>query len=125
MFRKNLALALLFCLPGLDLSADVIDGEELVDPTRPIFSRNMLETDGLVLDLIRNVVPSSYEVTFVRAGDKLSIAIVNGQRVTVGDAIGGATVVSIDRGGVTLLIDEQETRVSLYGASIKAPVTVR
>ena len=125
MFRRRLALTLLLCLPSMDLLADVIDGEELVDPTRPIFTRNILETDGLVLDLIRNVVPSSYEVTFVRASDKSSIAIVNGQRVTVGAVIGGATVVSIDRGGVTLLIDEQETRVNLYGPSIKAPVTVR
>ena len=125
MYRKYFLLGLLLCLPGMDLLADVIDGEEFVDPTRPIFSRNSLEADDFVLDLIRDVLPSSYEVTFVRAGNKSSLAIVNGQRVTVGDEIGGATVVSIDRGGVTLLVEEQETRVNLYGGSIKAPVTVR
>lgn len=107
--------------------ADVIDGEELVDPTRPIFVNQSSATgeDDAVLDMIRRVVPSSYDVSFVRASSSAPIAVINDQRVTIGDTIGGATVVAIDRNGVTLSINSEERRISLFGTNVKTPVVER
>ena len=122
MSNRALGLFLLCCLPLAGSSADVIDGEELFDPTRPLMPGNLSETnDASILDMIRNVIPTSFEVTFIRAGSSSSIAIINDRRVTIGDTIGGATVLEIDRSGVTLLIDDQEMRVSMYNTGIKSP----
>jgi hypothetical protein len=101
---------------------EVIDGEELVDPTRPIYfnGRGNIPDDD-VLAMIRNVIPASYEVSFVRAGTASPIAVVNDQRVTIGDVVGGATVVGIDRNGVTLSINDEERRITMYGTNVKAP----
>lgn len=99
--------------------ADIIDGEELVDPTRPV-SIEQIEDSTLVQGLIRNVVPASFDVSFIRAGSSSPMAVINQQRVTIGDTIGGAEVLEIDRNGVTLLVGENERRISLYGVSVKA-----
>lgn len=98
--------------------ADVIDGEELADPTRP-FQFADVDDDASILEMIRTVVPSSYDLSFVRAGGDTPIAVINQQQLTIGDVIGGAEVIAIDRGGVTLLINDEEQRVSLYGVSVK------
>lgn len=105
-------------------SADVIDGEDLVDPTRPFFA-NVGSDNSSILDLVRTVVPASYDLTFIRAGSSSPIAVINNQQVTIGDVIGGAVVLGIDRSSVTLLINDAERRISLYGTNIKAPVTER
>jgi len=99
--------------------ADIIDGEELVDPTRPV-SIEHIDDNSLVQDLIRNVVPASFDVSFIRAGSSSPMAVINQQRVTIGDTIGGAQVVEIDRNGVTLLVGDAERRISLYDVSVKA-----
>jgi hypothetical protein len=99
--------------------ADVIDGEELVDPTRP-FQFAAVSDDASIQDLIRTVIPSSYDLSFVRAGGDNPIAVINQQQLTIGDVIGGAEVIVIDRGGVTLMVNNEEQRVSLYGVSVKS-----
>ena len=49
---------LLLFFAASSAKADLIDGEELVDPTRPLFiGRGDSDTD--VLTMIRNVVPAS------------------------------------------------------------------
>lgn len=106
-----------------NVQADLIDGEELRDPTRPLFVRAQESTSGEVLSMIRNVVPASYDLSFVRASSSSPIAVINSERVTVGDVIGGATVVAIDRSSVTLSINGEERIISLYSESIKSPVT--
>ena len=103
--------------------ADVIDGEDLTDPTRPIFftaDSNLGLSD--LEEMTRDIVPASYDLSFVRASDSSPMAVINERRVTVGDIIGGAIVVSIDRDGVVLSIDEQERRITLFGSSVKTPV---
>ena len=111
-------------VPGV--SADVIDGEEFLDPTRPlVVERAQSETEdegGSLLDLFRAAVPTEFEVTFVRAGSTSPMAIINNQRVTIGDVVGGATVVAIDRNGVTMEVDGLQLEVSLFGNSVKSPV---
>lgn len=101
------------------LVAEVIDGEELVDPTRPVSIEN-IDDSALVQDLIRNVVPASFDLSFIRAGSASPMAVINRQRVTIGDIIGGAEVVAIDRNGVTLLVNNAERRISLYDVSVKS-----
>lgn len=99
-------------------AADVIDGEELADPTRP-FALSIASDSSLVQELIRNVVPASYDLSFIRASGSAPMAVINQQRVTIGDIIGGAQVKAIDRSGVTLLIGDEERKISLYDVSVK------
>ncbi|GAB5499194.1 MAG: hypothetical protein PsegKO_15050 [Pseudohongiellaceae bacterium] len=126
MARLNALQIVTATLVALNLaslaSADIIDGEELIDPTRPLtIMRAQSSTDDSVMDMIRNVVPSSYDVSFVRASSNSPMAVINDQRVTIGDVIGGATVVAIERNSVTLSINDEERRISVFGTSIKAP----
>lgn len=100
--------------------ADLIDGEDLVDPTRPLFVSTTADSE--VMAMIRNVIPASYDLSFIRSGSS-PVAVINQERVTVGDQIGGATVVSIDRSSVTLSINGTERRISLYEDTIKSPAT--
>lgn len=105
--------------------ADVIDGEELVDPTRPFYLESSGQSDQFPEEPSRDLVPGSFDVSFVRISGSSAMAIVNSQRVTIGDVIGGATVVAIDRGGVTLMVDEQEQRVNMYRSDIKVPAATQ
>ena len=108
------------------VAAEVIDGEDLVDPTRPFaFTALGVDTDTGFLDRFVTAVPTSFEVTIVRASSSSPLAVVNNQRVTIGDSIGGALVIAIDRSGVTLLVNDEEIRVNLYNTNIKAPVVTR
>ncbi len=120
MFRAMRKLLLLIALGAVtQASADVIDGEELVDPTKPLFYDSR-RGDETVSELLRTVVPASFDISFIRAGSVDSVAVINNLRVSVGDVIGGAQVVAIDRGGVTLLIDDEERRISMYDSNIKS-----
>ncbi len=100
--------------------ADIIDGEDLVDPTRPI---NLSANTSSGVSIPRPVISlfqANYEVSFVRAGSTSPMAIVNDQRVTLGDLVGDAEVVAIDRSSVTLRIAEQEQRISVFDTSVKS-----
>jgi hypothetical protein len=104
------------------VSADVIDGEELVDPTRPLFTnqRSNTDSDSTVAAMINRVLPSSFDLSFIRLGGNGAMAVINDQRVGIGDSIGGAEVVAIDRSSVTLSINNQEQRISLYDTDVKS-----
>ena len=115
--RNKITLLISVLLASASM-ADVIDGEDLVDPTRP-FQLAAVSDDTSIIDLIRTVVPSSYDLSFVRAGGDSPIAVINQQQVTIGDVIGGAEVIVIDRSGVTLKTNNEEQRISLYGVSVK------
>ena len=123
VFKKLTVLGLsLAALGSGQTAADVIDGEELADPTRP-FTLSNTSDSSLVQELIRNVVPASYDLSFIRASGSAPMAVINQQRVTIGDIIGGAEVIAIDRSGVTLLIGEEERKISLYDVSVKTSVS--
>ncbi|MFT7472140.1 MAG: hypothetical protein ACI8XU_002037 [Kiritimatiellia bacterium] len=99
--------------------ADLIDGEDFIDPTRPLFY--VANSDvGAVDQIFRTVVPASYDISFIKAGGDSSTAVINNVRVGIGDIIGGAEVLLIDREGVTLLIDDEERRISMYESRIKS-----
>lgn len=99
--------------------ADFIDGEDFIDPTRPLF---YVDTSGddVVDQIFRTVVPASYDISFIRAGGDSSVAVINNVRVAVGDIIGGAEVLLIEREGVTLLIDDEERKINMYANKIKS-----
>ena len=120
MFKRWYIASLL--LVGCQVAvADVIDGEELIDPTRPLFfsTTSSLGSDVDVSGFISNVIPSSWDVSFVRASGSSPMAIVNNERVTIGDTVGGAEVIEIDRNSVTLLINDEERRISIYDTAFK------
>lgn len=107
-----------FVLAAACNAADDLEG--LVDPTAPINASVPLEdageTDaaGLALPLIERYTLNS---VLIRNNDR--IAVVNNQRVRVGDRIGAATVSSIDEDGVLLDIDGETTALGLYGKPVK------
>lgn len=119
---RLLLLTISVMCPGLLLAqTESIDGETLKDPTRPLFfSQTATGVDDEVLDMISGVIPSSYDVSFIRAGSA-PMAVINNQRVSIGDEIGGAKVVAIDRSSVTLSVNDEERRVSLFDTSVKVP----
>jgi hypothetical protein len=126
VFKKShkVGFLLLSIMAASYTCADIIDGEDFVDPTRPIIAGARVSDDSSAgLDMNNRVIPSSFEVSFVRVSEDRSMAVVNNQRVSTGDEVDGATVVAIDRSGVTLSINDEETRVNLYGTDVKAAVT--
>lgn len=108
--------------------AEIIDGEEFRDPTVPVVDTSKIaiqEEDGGLLGLFNRATAPTYSVSFVRVSSTSPMAVINDKRVTIGDEIDGAVVKEIDRSGVTLLVDNAETRISLYSTSIKSPVVAR
>jgi len=114
-FMQKISLLVLMLL-SVGSVAEVIDGEDLVDPTRPLgfvagaFNRGTVATPS---------VTRSYQVGFIRASSTSPLAVINGQRVTIGDVVGNATVIVIDRNGVTLEVNGEELRVDLSTGSIR------
>ncbi len=122
MFKLKLTSLLIVGALSLGAYGDVIDGEDLMDPTRPLTRPSPIDGDDGddFFERFAEVLPGSFELSFVRASSSSPMAVINDRRVTIGDQIGGAEVVAIDRSGVTLLINEEETRINLYGSSVKA-----
>ena len=78
-----------FLLFGL---ISMVSAEELRDPTRPHTSQPGRTVEG---------VPS-FSVNAIFVSDDRRLAIINGERVQVGDVVSGARVVSIQKEQVTL-----------------------
>lgn len=73
------------------------------DPTKP--------PAGVQLNIIDE--QQAYKVSWLRTGGAKNIAVVNGQRVQVGDQVDGAIVLSIARNGVTLDVGNKKQLISL------------
>ncbi|WP_299181895.1 hypothetical protein [uncultured Neptuniibacter sp.] len=74
------------------------------DPTRPVAGYQ----NNLVVK-----AAESYQVSWLRVAKTASRAVVNGQRVSVGDSVDGAKVITISRDGVTLMIGAQQKLIPL------------
>ncbi len=110
---------------GNPSAAQTIDGEVLRDPTRPFsVARNSLVGSGNDANSDR-LLPaglftrSNFNVTFIRDGGTSPMAVVNEQRVSVGDLIGGATVLAISSDGVTLSVNGLEQVITTFGPAVK------
>ena len=112
-------LITLLLIPAVSTAAEMIDGEAFSDPTVPLFYVENQNID-VVDQIFRTVVPASYDISFIRAGGEASVAVINNVRVAVGDIIGGAEVLVINREGVTLLIDGEERVINMYGNTLKS-----
>ncbi|MDJ0919133.1 MAG: general secretion pathway protein GspB [Woeseiaceae bacterium] len=87
--RLSFSHATAFLLFGL---VSVVSAEELRDPTRPHTYKPGRTVEG---------VPS-FSVNAIFISDDRRLAIINGERVRVGDVVAGARVVSIEKEQVTL-----------------------
>lgn len=125
MYRRSQSLIFLVAVFIAGQSAaELIDGEDFRDPTEPIVSAapvREVESGGL----FSAFAPSAFTLTFVRDSDTSPMAVINDTRVTIGDRINGALVVAIDRNGVTLRVNDEDSRINLFSTSVKSPVVQR
>ena len=87
------------CLFGADAAAQ----EHFRDPTRPYSARNVVYAS----------TPATFKINALIVSDERRLAIVNGRRVHIGDAIGGATVVGITKHELTLDIGGERRTLTL------------
>ena len=80
-------------------AASIVSAEELRDPTRP-------HTYTVERATVAGVPRFSINAIFV--SDERRLAIINGERVQVGDRVSGATVVSIEKEQVTLSVSGKQ-----------------
>lgn len=115
------ALAAVLLLAALPVLADDLEG--LVDPTAPLnMSVALSGVDST--DLGSMLLPQfeRYELNSVLIRENDRIAVVNGQRLRVGEGIGTARVTRIDQNGVILEINGEPRVLALYGAPVKTLV---
>lgn len=129
--KRGVAL-LTALMAGIALGAPQ-DDELVVDPTVPLevaFSpgdaasiSNAVDS-GSIFDIFGGIGEAftSYELSsvLIRAQDR--IAVINEERVRVGDKVGSAVVASIEADHVTLNVDGEIETVKLYENSIKTRV---
>ncbi len=124
--RLLVLLSLLSALCGNLARAELFDGEELKDPTRPAGAPLVMsdeeQEEGFFAGLFGSatqLLNSGYTVSFIRAGGAEPVAMVNDQLVRTGDSIGDAQVVAIDSEGVSLRVNGEIQRVTSYSSSVK------
>ncbi|HEY0961427.1 MAG TPA: hypothetical protein VGE69_03640 [Pseudomonadales bacterium] len=98
------------------------DDELLVDPTVPLTpavasDATSSSDDSGILGLFG--VLTSYELSSVLIRENDRIAVINGQRVRVGESVSGARVTVIEPDHVNLNVNGTIQRVELYRNSIK------
>jgi hypothetical protein len=114
------AAGVLALLAGNIVAADL---EGLVDPTAPVYlGVGLPGAPGDVVDggILARLDVYSLNSVLVKNNDR--IAVVNNQRVRIGDRIGAATVMGIDGTGVTLDVDGETRVLGLYGEPVKTLV---
>ena len=98
------------------------DDELLVDPTVPLNPAIVSDGgadpgEGGILDLFDTLTSYELSSVLIRANDRL--AVINGERVRVGDTVSGARVTAIEPDHVNLNVNGPIERVELYTDSIK------
>ncbi len=80
----------------------------LTDPTRPAVVKYQpsMSAEGVN-------IKSDYKVSQIFISQKSKTAIINDQKVKVGDTIDGADILSIRSGQVYLLVDGENTTISI------------
>lgn len=127
-FNKSLLLtSVCALLLSSVVQADIIDGEELRDPTRPADAVRPASgaQNGLlsgVLNSASGLLNRGYSVSFIRAGGNEPVAMINEQLVKTGDMIGEAEVVAIEADSVSLRVNGIVQRVSSFDGSLKSKV---
>jgi len=119
--RLVIAAVMLPVLVATVARAASADDELLVDPTAPLFANAAGDTSsGDLLPAFAGFVRYELSSILIREDDR--VAVVNAQRVRVGDSIGSARVTAIDPGSVTIRVDGEQQTLQLYRDSIKTLV---
>ncbi|MGV3593467.1 MAG: hypothetical protein ACO1PZ_17420 [Gammaproteobacteria bacterium] len=98
------------------------DDELLIDPTVPLPPAVVADggadagANG-ILDMFGALTSYELSSVLIRANDRL--AVINGERVRVGDTVSGARVTAIEPDHVNVNINGTIERVELYTDSIK------
>lgn len=131
---KCLLLSVLL-MSAVSAQAEMIDGEDLKDPTRPMGVSASMAAEGngrgvgsLLAGLLggaTDLLSGGYTVSFIRAGGTDPVAMINDQLVRAGDRVGEAEVVSIDRDRVSLRIDGEVREIMGFDSSVKSRADAR
>jgi hypothetical protein len=95
--------------------AELVNGEDLIDPTAPFLLR--ADSNAPLLNVFATF--NNYEVSSILIRPNLRLAVVNSQRVRVGDSIGNAEIVNIEQDRVTINLEGETRELMLHGGSIK------
>ncbi|MCP5357093.1 MAG: hypothetical protein H7A06_03000 [Pseudomonadales bacterium] len=122
-------------MSAVSAQAEMIDGEDLKDPTRPMGVSASMAAEGngrgvgsLLAGLLggaTDLLSGGYTVSFIRAGGTDPVAMINDQLVRAGDRVGEAEVVSIDRDRVSLRIDGEVREIMGFDSSVKSRADAR
>lgn len=124
--RQLLAAAFVLVLSSPIASAEVIEGEELKDPTRPADTPLVVAEEGGesflsgLFGTASSLLGREYTVSFIRAGGREPVAMINEQLVKTGDIVDSAEVVAIDADSVSLRIDGVIQRVASFNNTVKS-----
>ncbi|MCW8931775.1 MAG: hypothetical protein OQL19_16270 [Gammaproteobacteria bacterium] len=82
--------------------------DDLTDPTRPAvrISENVMDNEN-------HQTNSVFKVSQIYISKKNQIAIVNGQKVKMGDSVDGAEVLTIQSDSVHLLVEGSITKINI------------
>ena len=107
-------LSALFSCSALAAETIVIDGVVYRDPMQPKGVNRTAAEEGRIGQM-------TYEVTFIRTGGEINVAVVNGLTVGEGDTVDGALVKAIDKDTVTLDVNGESLDISTFRASFRTP----
>jgi hypothetical protein len=125
-YSAHIVIALSVAVAAHNARAAEID-EELVDPTRPLVLPVVQGADdddeggGFGFGLFDEVF-TTYELSSVLIRGDVRIAVINGERVRVGEKVGSARVTAIESDSVRLNVDGNIQTLELYKNSIKTLV---
>ena len=116
-----IVLVLLSVLVVYAVHAAPADDEDLVDPTQPLVfgvpAAQQEDKGSFFKDL--QTAMQTYELNSVLIRSKDRIAVINKQRVRVGDMVGEAKVVNIEANSVTIEVNGISRELRLYNGSVK------
>ena len=119
------ALAMLAADEGGTAGAGPVDPfAGLADPTRPLIEAappapEEDEAPGLAQSLLDRL--NGFELTSVLIRPGLRLAVINSERVAIGDRVGSARVAAIEPGLVVLEMNGERRELRLHRGSIKTP----
>ena len=119
MFKVNkfVFVSLLVCMTSQFAMAELVNGEDLIDPTSPLNKVDQsLLNSGAQIGFARPAL----RVSSILIRGETKIAVINDQRVEAGDQLGSAKILSVTPAFVSVEIDGEVEDLYLYQNSIKS-----
>lgn len=110
-----LMACLLLCCSTMAAVVEDVDGEELRDPTAPLYPAGREDSAGEQAGL----PTGSLRLSSILIRPNQRIAVINGRQLSVGDQVGSARVVSIETDVVTVESAGSRRQLRLHANSIK------